>query len=426
MGNTADGEMARSEAEPSWTPPPRPEWLQQANQEGASMDLAAVVPLDAEELIATAARREELSDFGEDYWREPFAVLVKSLNASADLNLFGRLVVRDQLLNALRSRLQIEATYARHPEIDDEVVNAPVMVTGLPRSGTSILFEILAQDSRFGALLSWEVEFPCPPPEAATYRSDPRIERAQERLTRLNRLTPSFKSMHELGARIPCECGAAFYYSFMTEGIATYGDVPDYVAYQSRKADWRATYRYHCRLLKLLQWKNPRSHWLLKSPPHMFHLEDLFSVFPDAKVVYAHRDPLRATASSTSLIGTLRWSRSDKPFDPASFAQFLRPEVTAAGLGRIIDQIESGRVPRSQIFNLQYADLMRQPLEAIRVLYRQMGVALDGDTEQGIRNFLDNKPKGKFGAHQYEASNDAAARAHFARYQAYFGVENEA
>lgn len=390
------------------------------------MDLVAVVPLDADELIATAARSEGLSDFGEAYWREPLAVLVKSLNDQAELNLFGRLVVRDALLNALKARLQIEATYAKHPEIEDEVIDAPVMVTGLPRSGTSILFEILAQDPHFGALLSWEAEFPCPPPEAATYGSDPRIARAQERLTRLNRLTPSFMSMHELGARIPCECGAAFYYSFMTEGIATYGDVPDYVAYLSRKADWRATYRYHRRLLKLLQWKNPRQHWLLKSPPHMFHMEELFHVFPDAKLVYAHRDPLRATASGTSLIGTLRWSRSDKPFDPGSFAQFLRPEVTAAGLERIIDQIESGRVPRGQIFNIQYAELMRQPLEAIRTLYRQMGLTLEGDTELCIRNFLDNKPKGKFGAHQYEASADTDARTHFSRYQAYFGVENEA
>lgn len=421
-----EGLAPENDSEPAWTPPPRPDWLQQLNDEAASWDVSAVVPLDADELIATACRKEGLSDFGEDdYWREPFAILAKSLDEQAGLHLFGRLMARDELLGFLRGRLRIEATYVQHPEIEDEIIDAPVFVTGLPRSGTSILFEILSQDRRFGALLGWETNDPCPPPEAATYASDPRIARDEHRWTRLNRITPHFKTMHEVGALIPNECTNAFMYSFTTHNIAARCDVPDYGRYMATRADWGATYRYHRRLLKLLQWKNPRRHWLLKAPPHVWYLETLFATFPDAKVIFSHRDPLRANASSVSLFGTLRWQRGDKPFDADSFAQYLRPEVTAAGLNRVIDQIESGQVPRGQIFNSLYADLMRDPVEAVRRLYGQMGFVLDGETEQRILDFLGHKPKAKFGAHRYQTIDDPAARACFERYQRYYSVENE-
>ena len=414
-----------ADSKPTGTLPPQAEWLKQANGEGASMDISAVVPLEVDELIATARRREGLLDFGEDYWREPLAVMVKSLNHQADLNLFGRIAMRDDLLNALRMRLRIEAEYAKHPEIEDEVVDAPVMITGLARTGTSILFEILSQDRRFKALLSWEAEIPCPPPEAATYDKDPRIALAQERVTRTGRLAPQLKTMTELGALLPVECLTAFKYSFMSENVMGYCDIPDYGAYLATKADWQSTYRYHCRVLKLLQWKNPRKHWLLKSPPHMWHLEQLFAEFPDAKVIHTHRDPLRAVASGTSLLSALRGTRSDKPLDVASFAKMLRPEATAAGLEHVIDQIEAGIIPRGQIFHSHYAELMQHPIDAVRTLYQNMGFTLDGETEQRMRRYLEQKPRGKFGTHKYKAVVDADARACFARYQNYYGVENE-
>lgn len=426
MGNTADNKTAQPDSGYSWTPPPRPDWLKQVNNEGACTDIIDLVPLDAEEMIATACRSEGLSDFGEDYWREPFAVLIKSLNEQAELNLFGRLHLRDELLRALKVRLQIEATYAKHPEIADEVVDSPVIITGLARSGTSILFEILAQDARFKPLLSWEILIPCPPPEAASYDSDPRIERAEALIDRFNRVAPSFKTMHELGARIPNECAGTFIYSFMSENHLSRVDIPDYGAWMAKHADWSVVYRYYHRLLKLLQWKNPRQHWLLKAPPHLWHLEHLFATFPDARVVQTHRDPMRCNASGASLVGTLRWMWSDKPFNPASFEKMLRPEATAAGLEHVISQLEAGDIPRGRMFDSLYADLMERPLETIRNLYQRMGLAFNHETEQRIQHFLEQKPQGKFGAHQYDTIDDPQARACYQRYQTYYGVNNEA
>ncbi|WP_028079157.1 sulfotransferase family protein [Solimonas soli] len=411
-----------------WTAPERPAWIQQLNGEAWDMSPRALVPLEADELIRTASDSLGLSDFGDDRWREPFAVLVKALNEEAELNLFGRLFTRDELLRALKGRLQIQQAYTQHPEIDDEVIDAPVIITGLPRSGTSILFEILAEDPQFGPLLSWEIVLPCPPPEAATYRSDPRIERAEAILTMYDRIAPSFRAMHEMGARLPNECSEAFIYSFMSDNLAARLDIPSYINWLYAKADWGYMYGYHRRLLKLLQWKNPRRHWLLKAPPHLWHLPDLLEVFPDARVVHTHRDPVRCNASNASLLGTLRWMRSDKPFDMSSFDKVLTPEATAAGLDMVIDQIESGVVPRSSVFDVLYADLIDRPLDALKALYTRMGLTLAPEAEQRMQAYIAAKPQGKFGAHRYqtaEGEEERRARACYARYQRHYGVPAE-
>ena len=155
------------------------------------------------------------SDFGGDEWREPFAVLIKAINEEAELNLFGRLMTRSDILLWLQARLGIEAAYKQHPEIDDEVIDAPLFVTGLPRSGTSILFEILAQDPQFGSVRNWEMMFPYPPPEQARPTRPIRASNAAEHLvTQWYRVTPTYRSMHEMGANIPNECILAYSCSF--------------------------------------------------------------------------------------------------------------------------------------------------------------------------------------------------------------------
>ncbi|HEY4548220.1 MAG TPA: sulfotransferase, partial [Pedomonas sp.] len=212
----------------NWTPPPRPDWLAKFLEETAAWNIETVVPLDASELIETAQRNTGLKDFGVDDWREPFEILVRSLNEEAELHLFGRLWTRHDLLLFLENRLKIEETYRLHPEIEDEVIDRPVFVTGLPRSGTSILFELLAQDRQFLAPANWEFVLPCPPPEAATYRNDPRIPQAHHLITQMGRVAPTFQAMHEMGAWIPNECGVAFPLSFRAQHLAGEFQIPSY------------------------------------------------------------------------------------------------------------------------------------------------------------------------------------------------------
>lgn len=410
-----------------WTPPARPDWLAKLNQEGRGMDIASLVPLNARELLDTAMANTGLSDFGKDEWREPFEVLVKAINEEAELNLFGRLMTRSDLLIWLQERLEIEETYRRHPEIEDEVVDAPVFIVGQARSGTSILFELLSQDGQFGVPTNWEIMFPCPPPEAATYRSDPRIAKAQHLLTQWHRVAPSFLAMHELGASIPNECKVAMNCTFVTDNLTGIFQIPSYYQWLTQ-ADLSVPYAYYKRMLKLLQWKNPRSHWLLKSPSHTESLPVLFKVFPDAQVVYTHRDPIKARASVTNLLGTLYWMRSDKPFDAAAFERLLTPEAYAHSLNRVIEQIEDGSIPRSRIHDLLFADLMAQPQETLARLYQQMGLPFSEQARSNVLSYLAEKPQGRFGKHQYsvgERDQIAREREIFVRYQQFHHVPDE-
>ena len=410
-----------------WTPPPRPEWVERVNAEGRYMDIESLVPLDPQELLDTARRNTGFDDFGDDRWREGFEVFVKAVNEEAQLHLVGRLMTRSDILRWLEARLGIEAAYKAHPEIDAEVIDAPVVVTGLPRSGTSILFEILAQDSQFGVPKNWEIMFPYPPPESATYRSDARIERCQHLVGQWSRVVPAYATMHEMGAEIPNECIVAMSCTFMSENLTAQYQIPSYNEWLYRQ-DLGYAYGYYKRLLKLLQWRNPRRHWLLKAPSHIGNLPVLFRTFPDARVIFTHRDPIKAQASVTNLLGTLYWMRSDKAFDASAFENLLTPENVAARLDHVIDQLEAGSVPRARIHNFLYAELIERPLTALPALYADAGLQLDDDALRAMRDYLAQKPQGKFGKHHYqvgEREQIERQRRYFQRYQQYYHCPDE-
>lgn len=411
-----------------WQPPARPDWLAAIIDESRHMDPAAIVPLDAENLIDTARRRTGLSEFGADDWREPFEVLTRSLDKDADLHLFGRIMTRNELLNLLEARLRIEETYRRHPEIDHEVIDAPVIITGLGRSGTSILFELLSQDSRFGVPSSWEAMFPCPPPEAGTYRSDPRAEAAHHLLTQWGRAAPPWQSMHESGGWIPAECVAVYEASFRSDNMPSKAPMASYSMWLAG-ADMTPALEYYRRILKLLQWRNPRRHWLLKSPSHLGYLPTLFRVFPDARLIVTHRDPIKANASITNMLATLYWMRSNQPFDVMAFEALMTPEATASRLNQLIDWLDGGAIPASQVFASRYADLINDPESAIRLLYDRMGMPLEASAASAMETYLAGKPKGKFGAHKYGVGEGADVRRQrelYSRYQQRFDVPEEA
>ena len=411
----------------SWTPPPRPDWVQQVIDEGRYMDIRSLVPLQAAELMSTARHNTGLDDFGSDEWLEGFQVFLKAVDEEADLHLVGRLMTRSDILRWLEARLGIEAAYAQHPEIDNEVIEQPVIVTGLPRAGTSILFELLAQDSQFGSPRNWEMMFPYPPPETASYHNDPRIERCQHLVTQWNRVAPTYAAMHEMGANIPNECIVAMSCTFLTENLPAQYQIPSYNAWFYQQ-DLDYAYAYYKRMLKLLQWRNPRRHWLLKAPSHLGNLPVLFRTFPDARVVVTHRDPIVAQASVTNLLGTLYWMRSSQPFDASAFENLMTPEAGAARLNGVVDLLEEGAVPAERIHNFLYAQLVEQPLAALEALYGEMELSLKPSALGAMQDYLREKPQGKFGRHQYnigEREENARKRQLFQRYQHYFQVPDE-
>jgi Sulfotransferase family len=416
--------MSQSDT-PLWSPPPHPEWLSTLNKEGQYFNLSAVVPLDEASLLQHACQSTGLSDFGDELWREPFQVLIKALEEEAQLTLMGRLMARSDIILWLRTRLMVADTLKTHPKILDQDIVAPTVIVGLPRSGTSILFELLAQDPDVGVPLIWEGLQPCPPPEANSYHSDPRIEQGDKLITQWNRVAPEFASMHELRGDIPAECGLLMAGTFISDHIASLHQTPSYSAY-CMQADFGPVYAYHKTILKILQWKNPRKRWLLKAPEHQVHLDTLLQTYPDAQIVQSHRDPIKCMASTTSLMGTLYYMRSDQPFNAEMFENIIMGEATAQRLEHVINQRESGIVPAANIADSRYQDLMDDPMRCIENIYAHFGMTLIDSTKKRIQNYLANKPKGKFGKHNYRIDDSKTKeRALFKRYQDYYDVPCE-
>lgn len=411
-----------------WKPPPRPDWVRQVNLEGTYLDLKSVVPLDEASLISFAKANTGLSDFGADDWYEPFQVFIKSLEEEAELTLLGRILTRSDLLMYLEARLRIEDTYRRHPEIDEQELAPPILIMGSGRSGTSAIQNLLAFDPDNGTPKHWEALFPCPPPQRDTYPTDPRIAVADKRMTMWNRVTPEMQAIHEWGGDMPTELIQLEALSFQALGWLIFcGFTPSFDAYMSTRSGIPGL-SYAKRVLKLLQWKNPRRRWLLKSPDSMRYLPDVFKVFANVQLIWMHRDPLKSVSSAVSLVGTILWMRSDRKMDERAIAQLTNPAGMAALFNMVIDQIEQGKVPSTLLRNVQYVDFVDDPLGTVEKLYRDMGIELSDCARQAMTKYLSEHPRESRPAHRYsigDAARESEERQLFARYQEYFNTKSE-
>ena len=411
-----------------WQPPPRPEWVQRINEEGECMNLSGVVPLDEDSLIESAMRSTGLSDFGVDDWREPFRILVKALDQEAELNLMGRIRTRSEILNTLEARLQIEETYKQHPEIDDQKVAQPIIIVGQGRSGTSFLQNVLSMNPDNGSLMQWEIMFPCPPPETATYKTDPRIEKAHRMIDQWNRVTPTIAAIHEFSGYLPMEDCHMMAMNFTAPSwFGSLGQTPSYDTYMAT-CDMEPAMRYHQRVLKLLQWKNPRKNWVLKDPMHLDRLALVHKFYPDACFVWPHRDPVRALASTISLIGHVQWGRSDHPFKGGSFEYITDPEMSASRFNSAIKRLEAGDVPPKQFHNMLYKDLVENTMATVEKMYAHFGIPLSERGRDAMTRYLADNPREARPAHKFNMGSDAAlnrARKAYKHYQDYFGIPSE-
>jgi hypothetical protein len=411
-----------------WSPPPRPEWVARINAEGAGMDLRHLVPLDADSLLRAAREATGLDDFGDDDWREPFHVLLRALEDEAQLTLMGRLMTRTDLLLFLQARLQVEQAYRDHPEIEDEEIVQPLFIVGQGRTGTTFLQGLLAADPENGTLRVWEVMFPCPPPEAATYETDPRVAIADHLVTQWNRVTPEIEAMHEFAGHVPTENIHLHCLSFRSPGwLNLLGQVPSYVGWTMTQ-DPAIAYRYEKRVLKLLQWRNPRERWILKSPVCLAQMPAILQVYPDAGFIWTHRDPVRAVASVVSLIGTLYWMRTDSPFVGDSLEMFTNADMAAGMMTLPIGWLEDGTVPRDRVHHVSYRDFVADPVASVEGIYRHFGIALTPHRRAVLQEYADAHARSSRPAHRYEFGSEelvAHERAAFKTYQDYFNVPDE-
>jgi hypothetical protein len=382
--------------------------------------------LDEKTLLDKACRTTGLDDFGDASFLEGLRVLLQSYTTETGLTFIGQICAHGDTLRLLANRLRLVADRRRYPGIAQGVIRRPLFITGLPRSGTTLLHALLAQDPGNRAPQVWEVMYPSPPPETASYTTDRRIRTTAMQLKLVDILMPDFKMVHLIGARLPQECIAITSHAFRSYAFETLHQVPSYRAWHDRQ-DKLPAYEVHRQFLQHLQWRAPGQRWVLKAPSHLLDLEDLLKVYPDARIVVTHRDPLKVIASCASFTEVLRRGFSDH-VDKVSLGQEVRQRwEQGASLAVKYRQIPAAW--QHQIFDVHYLDLVRDPLALVRRLYAYFDLELTRAAEAAMQHFLQANPKNRGGVHRYSLEefglNPDAERRRFQFYLDFFGIEPE-
>ena len=411
----------------TWKPAKRPQWLATLNALAVHLDGRAIVPLDEASLLGEAMRNTGLEDFGDDDWRPHFRTLIRLIEDEARLHFFGRILTRSDFLISLEARLRIVDAFKTHPEIDAEVIQEPVFVLGLGRSGTTILQDVLSHDPQFRSVQKWESLFPWPAPEAASYANDPRIAKAQGIANVYQAATPEVRAMHDADADQPVEDTEFTYPAFMSEIWTWIYKIPSWDAYFAAQ-DLDHHFAWHKKTLKFLQWRHRKPHWLLKNPTHMPRIPQLLRHYPDAKFIFTHRDPIPSADSLTSLMGTLFWLRTDQPYGSGAGDDFAVADHRALLWDNVIDWIETGLIAEGSAAHIQYRDFMQTPMAAIERAYGDIGLSFTAEAKSAVSARLASRPQGGHGKHEYVRADEsviAEERRKYRRYQEYFGVPDE-
>lgn len=375
--------------------------------------------LMAEALVRQGRAPDDRAALGDDAFVEPLTLFCHGLENEADLTVMGRWMSRRMILRLLEVRIQINDYLAADPGSLDEPIDQPIFVIGAPRTGTTVMHGVLAQDPAHRAPEGWELLRPVPPPDPDldVRASDPRIALAGAELVMPQTVASGMLAIHEYSGRMFKECLSAMSFEFRSEEMVSRTDVPTYQAWYDT-ADLRPAYRTYRKVLQILQRHMPTRRWVLKSPAHLQGLPALLEVFDDARFVITHRDPTAILPSVTSLIATMRWAHSER-VDFAAIGRY-HLELYARSLDNLIDLIDSGRLPADRTAQVPHRQVSTEKLAAARSVYGQLGMELSADAEAAMAAYVAATPPGKHGEHRYEFEDLGLTRdevrARFARY----------
>ncbi|HET6970771.1 MAG TPA: sulfotransferase [Phenylobacterium sp.] len=406
---------ARSYAFPDLTPTAR-------DAIAAAAPRAHGLALSPEALIAAARARTGLTEFGDAPLMGPLAALCASLNDELEFHALGRTYLYEQLVGILATRLRFEALWARRPEILELPVERPIVIIGLPRSGTTILHRLLARDPAKRSSPFWEQVAPLPSgdPEAMQPQPDPRIAQVQRSIDTLYALAPDLRQMHEVLVDEPDEDISLLTFAFASLQFEWSYRVPGYSAFY-RAADHTEGYRYFRKVLQTLQWLRGGRRWVLKAPQHLEQLRPLLTAFPDATLVQTHRDPVSAVISLASLTtyGCRRYF--DHP-NPHAIGGHI-----AAIVERLLRHGVDDRPPGDPRFvDIQFPDLVADPVGCVQRIYAAAGDELSPEAEARMGAWIADNRQEKHGRHAYAAEDFALdvgdLRRRFDFYQQRFAI----
>jgi len=378
--------------------------------------------LSADGLVRAAVDEAGLDDFGGASFAEGLGRLTESLAAEGELTELGEDILGLRLRMLLVNRLRIEDTYRAHPAIAEERVEGPVVIIGLPRTGTTALSHLVSADPGIRSVRLWESSSPVPPPDKETEDTDPRIDEAARGLEAMYEAFPRMKSMVFQTATGATECQDLLGMEFRTAHFDGMAHVPRYTDWVV-DCDMATAYEYHRRTLRLLQWHCPPRLWHLKTPVHMLAIDDLFDTYPEARFLWTHRDPAEVLASVCSLIAYTRsWVSDHVDGDELGAEQV---ELWAEALRRALAFRRS--VGEDRFADVYFDRLNSDPVATVAAAYRDVGLVLSDDAASRMTHWADIHPRGEHGVHEYsleEFGLDAAqVRDRYRFYTDEFGVK---
>ena len=331
-------------------------------------------------------------------------------------------MVSNLVAMTLKHRLQLEAWRADHAELDNERICNPLIIVGLPRTGTTFLHQLLFQDPQFRSPLRFEIEQPVPPPMENAVSCDPRVVRVQRGIDVIHRIVPHFMDIHPMAAHFPDECQQITAYQFSSMGLQHIIDAPSYQQWLLAH-DFTQDLEFHRGFLQHLQSAWQRQRWLLKSPAHVQYLPTLLKIYPDAMIIHTHRNPQEIMGSVSSLSWTMQNVFSDHA-NPAHAGEGQLRYFTEVTRMCLEDRDALG--DRDEIYDVRYTELVVDPLAMVRQVYRHFKLDLTAEAEAAMASYIATNRQGKHGKHRYDPAifgvdglDDVDV---FQRYRQRFGV----
>jgi len=378
--------------------------------------------LIAQELIEQAQTATGLARFDSDSFREGLDVFLADVNAGQPPEAALERI-QGAVVQALANRLKVTDYLEQRPELLQRPIERPVFVFGMPRTGTTLLSNLLATDPARRSPLTWEIDNPVPPPTRDTLYTDPRALQRLEMERQLLAARPEMGKYYRSSAIYPNECVYIMAHDFKTLMWESRGRLPNYRDWLFR-TDMTSAYEYHKRFLQLLQADAPGT-WNLKMPSHGLWLQTLLKVYPDARLIWTHRDPLTALGSFCSIIALSHQAHTAK-VDPEWVGQNCAWQAQQHA-GRIMDARDA--LGEDRMIDIHYQQLTRDPIDTMRSLYAALGDEFTAEAEAGMRAWLADNPQDKFGKHEYKLAqyglSQDSAEALFERYLARYPVERE-
>lgn len=358
--------------------------------------------LDPEKILAAAQKQAKTNFDIKKQYSELHATLnlfCEELENQAKLNQTGRLLTYFSLIGTLKNRFEVDQWCAKNPHYAQQTISKPIFILGLPRTGTTALFNMLADVPGLRAPLGWEVNKPIPPVSYAQRHHDPRIAATEKEFNAFFYLTPKLKVIHDFGARLPQECIAFTNYDlYSIHNFVSY-QAPAYVAWYEKKS-LKSVFDFHKKFLQCLQSDFPQQHWLLKTPAHLSAIDQIFETYPDARIIQTHRNPMEVIGSLCSFSWHLRSTFSDE----VNCAQigFEELNLWSNALNKAMESRAKHHDKKDQIIDIMYKDFVKDSVASVQSILEKFELPRDASTVEKLKLHTQKNQKDRHGKHTYD------------------------